>query len=126
MRARVRDLISSGTGLVLWMAAAAAQPQPPPEAIFRHAIELHQAGDLEGAIRGYRDYLKQVPDNFMARSNLGAALSRVEGQVAINALLKRMPHLKIEATEPLQWKTGSTIRTLGRIVGSGVRATIHR
>ena len=76
MRARVRDLISSGTGLVLWMAAAAAQPQPPPEAIFRHAIELHQAGDIEGAIRGYRDYLKLVPNNFMARSNLGAALSR--------------------------------------------------
>ena len=31
---------------------------------------------MDGAIREYRAYLKQVPDNVMARSNLGAALSR--------------------------------------------------
>jgi tetratricopeptide (TPR) repeat protein len=43
----------------------------------RHAIELHQSGDWEGAIREYRAYLKESPENVMARSNLGAALSRL-------------------------------------------------
>src|SRR5271165_6069994 len=61
--------------LVWWAAMAMAQP-PAAEAILRHAIELHQAGDIDGAIAEYRAYLNQVPGNFMARSNLGAALSR--------------------------------------------------
>jgi tetratricopeptide (TPR) repeat protein len=51
--------------------------QPASEALLRHAIELHQAGDVEGAIREYRAYLKQNPENLMARSNLGAALSKL-------------------------------------------------
>ncbi len=53
-------------------------PQQPPavEQVLRHAIELHQAGNVEAAIPEYRAYLKEVPGNVMARSNLGAALSR--------------------------------------------------
>ena len=58
------------------LCAAAAQPQPSPEAILRHAVELHQAGDIPGAIAEYRAYLKQAPKSVMARSNLGAALSK--------------------------------------------------
>jgi Flp pilus assembly protein TadD len=46
------------------------------EDLLRHAIQLHQSGDTEGAIREYRAYLKQAPRNVQARSNLGAALSR--------------------------------------------------
>jgi tetratricopeptide (TPR) repeat protein len=46
------------------------------DAAFRHAVELHQSGYIEGAIREYRAYLQQHPDNVMARSNLGAALSK--------------------------------------------------
>ena len=42
---------------------------------------------------------------------LGAALSRVEAQVGINTLLRRLPTLRIEP-QPLRWKSGSTIRTL--------------
>jgi tetratricopeptide (TPR) repeat protein len=66
--------------LALWFAAAAwcqQSPQQPPavEEILRHAIALHQAGDVAAAIPEYRAYLKQVPGNVMARSNLGAALS---------------------------------------------------
>ena len=48
---------------------------PEAEAILRHAIELHQKGDVAAAIPEYRAYLKQVPGNVMARSNLGAALA---------------------------------------------------
>ena len=53
-----------------------ATVQATGEDLLRHAIQLHQAGDTEGAIREYRAYLKQAPRNVMARSNLGAALAR--------------------------------------------------
>src|SRR3954452_2634185 len=53
-----------------------AQPQPAPDALLRHAIELHQAGDIPGATSAYRDYLKQQPKSVLALSNLGAALSK--------------------------------------------------
>jgi tetratricopeptide (TPR) repeat protein len=53
-----------------------AQQPPSSDALLRGAIELHQAGDIPGAIAGYRAYLKQEPQSVMARSNLGAALSK--------------------------------------------------
>jgi len=56
--------------------ASLAQPQTSPDSILRHAVQLHQAGDVEAAIREYRSYLKPVPDSVMAHSNLGAALSK--------------------------------------------------
>jgi tetratricopeptide (TPR) repeat protein len=72
MRVPVRSL-----GLLVCLASVVwTQPQSSSEAILKHAIQLHQSGDVDGAIREYRSYLKQVPDNVMARSNLGAALSR--------------------------------------------------
>ncbi len=43
--------------------------------MLRHAVQLHQSGDIAGAISEYRNYLAQVPDSIMARSNLGAALA---------------------------------------------------
>ena len=50
--------------------------QQPNDALLQHAIALHQSGDLDGAIRAYRDYLAVEPDSLQARSNLGAALAR--------------------------------------------------
>jgi len=38
---------------------------------------MHASGDLEGADREYRLYLKQNPENIEARSNLGAVLARL-------------------------------------------------
>ena len=64
-------------GLVLGISVIAwSQDNVSPDAVLRHALQLHQSGDLTGAISEYRAYLNQVPDNAMARSNLGAALSR--------------------------------------------------
>ncbi len=83
--------------LALAAIGAAASPQPAggTEAILRHAIELHQAGDVEGAIREYRAYLKQNPENIIALSNLGAALSRSghyeEATVEYGRALKKDP-----------------------------------
>jgi tetratricopeptide (TPR) repeat protein len=52
------------------------QPAASSETLLQHAITLHQAGDLDGAIRAYREYLAAEPDSVQARSNLGAALAR--------------------------------------------------
>ncbi|HUB80017.1 MAG TPA: tetratricopeptide repeat protein [Bryobacteraceae bacterium] len=54
----------------------AQQPAADHDALLQHAIALHQSGDLDGAIRAYRDYLAVEPDSVQARSNLGAALAR--------------------------------------------------
>jgi len=59
-----------------WTQSIRAQPAPSGEDLLRHAVQLHQSGDIDGAIREYRAYLKLSPKNVMARSNLGAALSR--------------------------------------------------
>jgi tetratricopeptide (TPR) repeat protein len=71
MEARARVAVT-----IAFFAAAALAQQASPDTILRHAIELHQAGEIDGAVREYRDYLKQRPANVQARSNLGAALSR--------------------------------------------------
>ena len=80
---------------VLLCLTAWGQPPGSAEAILRHAIELHQAGDIEGAIREYRAYLKQNPENIIALSNLGAALSRSghyeEATIEYQRALKKDP-----------------------------------
>jgi cytochrome P450 len=42
---------------------------------------------------------------------LGAPLAKLEGEIAINSLLRRMPnlHLKTEQSE-LEWRSGMIIR----------------
>jgi tetratricopeptide (TPR) repeat protein len=82
--------------LVSWLALIAwGQQTPAVEEVLRHAIELHQAGQVTAAIAEYRAYLKQVPGNVIARSNLGAALSRAglyeEAIVEYNKALESQP-----------------------------------
>jgi tetratricopeptide (TPR) repeat protein len=48
-----------------------------PEDALRHAMKLQQSGDLEGAVRGYRDFLAVRPNEAGVRSNLGVLLSRL-------------------------------------------------
>jgi tetratricopeptide (TPR) repeat protein len=63
--------------LGLFVASSLGAQQPAsPDALLQHAIALQQSGDLEGAIREYREYLAAHADSLEARSNLGAALSR--------------------------------------------------
>ena len=56
---------------VLW-----AQQPAADEELLQRAVVLHQSGDLENAIRAYREYLAVRPDSIEARSNLGAVLAR--------------------------------------------------
>ena len=50
---------------------------PDADALLAQAVQLHQAGDLYGAVENYEAYLKTNPDNAGARSNLGAAYVRL-------------------------------------------------
>ena len=71
---------SVGLWLIIAFVASVAwaqQPAASTEALLQQAIALHQAGDLDGAIRAYRQYLAVDPDSVQARSNLGAALAHV-------------------------------------------------
>jgi tetratricopeptide (TPR) repeat protein len=52
-----------------------AQAEEPPDRIHEQALAQHHSADLEGAIRGYRAYLKVRPGAVEIRSNLGAALA---------------------------------------------------
>ena len=44
---------------------------------FARATQLHQTGDVEGAIRSYQSILAKHPERVDVRSNLGAAYSRL-------------------------------------------------
>jgi len=63
-------------GLLL-AACLSAQTSPSPEELLRHAIELQQAGDMEGAVQGYRQFLAVRPNEVAAHSNLGVLLSHL-------------------------------------------------
>ena len=52
-----------------------------PQELVQDAISKQQAGDLEGAVREYRQFLKMHPEAAGVRSNLGAALAGL-GQFA--------------------------------------------
>jgi len=61
----------------LFLATLLSAQTPSPESLLRHAVELQQAGDLEGAVQGYRDFLALRPQETAVRSNLGVLLSRL-------------------------------------------------
>jgi tetratricopeptide (TPR) repeat protein len=53
------------------------QAQPDFDRLFARAMELHQAGDLLGAIDGYKAALAVSPERADALSNLGAAYAKL-------------------------------------------------
>jgi tetratricopeptide (TPR) repeat protein len=77
-----------------------AQPDPT-EAILKHAIGLHQSGDINAAIAEYQKYLALRPDSPMALSNLGAAYARVARYE--DAIVQYRRALKLQPTNtPVQ------------------------
>ncbi|MBI3652812.1 MAG: tetratricopeptide repeat protein [Acidobacteria bacterium] len=55
-----------------------AQEKPnQAQRLLSRAVQLHQAGDLEGAIREYKNFLIIYPNIIEVRSNLGAAYARL-------------------------------------------------
>lgn len=51
--------------------------QSSPEDALRHAMELQQAGDLEGAVQGYRQFLAARPKEAAVQANLGVLLAHL-------------------------------------------------
>lgn len=58
----------------LWLAFSAQGQDSSPRTLLQHALELQQKGDTGGAIAAYQEFLKQRPEVYQVRSNLGAAL----------------------------------------------------
>src|ERR1044071_5351040 len=63
-------------GLLL-AACLSAQTNPSPEELLHHAIQLQQAGNMEGAVQGYRQFLAVRPSEVAAHSNLGVLLAHM-------------------------------------------------
>jgi tetratricopeptide (TPR) repeat protein len=58
-------------------AKSAATANHDVERTLARAVQLHQAGNLEAAVREYQTFLAARPERIEARSNLGAALARL-------------------------------------------------
>lgn len=71
---RLALLLAFLAGATAW---AGAQTGPDVEKLLVRAIELHQAGDILGAIDSYKAVLAIAPDRGDALSNLGAAYVRL-------------------------------------------------
>ncbi len=64
--------------LMLFVAVSNASAQAKEaQQILARAVELHQAGNIEGAIQEYKKFLTLYPNVAEARSNLGAAYVRI-------------------------------------------------
>ncbi len=60
--------------LVILSLGAVARAQTP-QALIQDAIAKQSAGDLEGAVKEYREFLRTHPNEAVVRSNMGAALA---------------------------------------------------
>jgi tetratricopeptide (TPR) repeat protein len=69
-------MVQSFLAVFLLLGVLFAQSSAPEDAL-RHAMEQQQAGDLEGAVQGYREFLAARPNEAGVRSNLGVVLSHL-------------------------------------------------
>src|SRR6266404_3353766 len=63
------------SALVLILSIGAIARAQSPQELVQDAIQKQQAGDLEGAVAGYKQFLKLHPEATAIHSNLGAALA---------------------------------------------------
>ena len=90
--AKAKWLLFTFLAACVFAVPAAAQSGPESaDAAFARAIELHQSGDIEGAIRGYEAILTRQPQRVEVRSNLGAAYSKLgRYEEAINQYIQAL------------------------------------
>lgn len=72
-RRRAVAVVSLFIALGLFAGRVSAQDSAAVERDFEHATQLHQSGDLQGAVRAYLAILATHPSRVDVRSNLGAA-----------------------------------------------------
>ena len=101
--------ISAALTVGLFIAVASPSPllaqNASPEDTLRNAMELQQSGDLEGAVRGYREFLAARPGEAAVQANLGvllAHLGRFDDAIA--------EYKKAVALDP---QNGDIVRNLG-------------
>ena len=104
---------------------AEAQTNADAEKLLARAIELHQAGDILGAIDSYKAALAIAPDRGDALSNLGAAYVRLgqfdDAIAQYNHALKNDPTQHVDSAEP-----GARLLQVGAAATRGSRAQTNR
>jgi tetratricopeptide (TPR) repeat protein len=75
VRRKVAVFISIFIFGALFAGQASAQGSAAVDQEFERVTQLHQSGDLQGAVRGYTAILEKYPARVDVRSNLGAAYS---------------------------------------------------
>lgn len=70
-------LLAAGLLLATSFTQTSRAQTSSPQELLQHATELQQAGDLDGAVKGYRAFLAVQPDAAPVHSNLGVLLSRL-------------------------------------------------
>jgi tetratricopeptide (TPR) repeat protein len=106
---------------LLFVSCASAQSSP--QEVMKQALAAQQAGRFEEAVEGYRLLLKQYPNIFEIRSNLGAALAGEglygEAITEYKRALALKPNAQVRLNLALAYyKTGnfrSAIETLKRV-----------
>lgn len=84
-----------------WCAVAVLAQTPPVPQLdpgLAKALAAHKTGDMDGAIREYRAFLKTKPNSVEARTNLGAALAR-QGQFEA-AVTEYKQALRLQPSNP--------------------------
>jgi len=89
----------------LFLAGALLAQESSPEDALRHAMERQQAGDLEGAVQGYRVFLAAHPKEVAVQANLGVLLAHL-GRYD-QAITEYKKALALDAHNP------GTVRNLG-------------
>lgn len=69
--------ISGSLALAVFAGHLAAAQTGDANSLFGRGVQLHQAGDIVGAIEAYQGALEIEPNRVDARSNLGAAFARL-------------------------------------------------
>src|SRR3954468_10552866 len=70
-----KPIASLATLLTCMLLFAVTSRAQNPQALVQDAMAKQQAGDLEGAVPEYREFLKLHPEATAIHSNLGAALA---------------------------------------------------
>jgi len=74
---RIAAALAVGLLTGVLSASPAFSQNASPEDTLRHAMELQQAGDLEGAVQGYRQFLAARPKEAGVQANLGVLLAHL-------------------------------------------------
>src|SRR4051794_9422844 len=90
--------------LILLVARGSAQSG---SCSFERAIQLHQSGDYDAAIREYRKCLTADPVRVQAQSNLGAVLAKLgRYQEAIDQYKEALRSAPVEVAPQLRFNLG--------------------